>query len=141
MPTVADLLADVCAEFARDGALGVLYVDCAALDEVERRYGEEAHVRTLASVADVVSGACVEVLGEREPLARGETGRSELICFITRKPGDVDFHAKLLAGAGARGARATGAELPACRLPVPAPDSRAPDRLRVHAAQPDPVAD
>lgn len=97
MPTVADLLADVCAEFARDGALGVVYVDCAALDEVERRYGEEAHVRTLASVADIVSGACVEVLGEREPVARGETGRSELICFIARKPGDVDFHAKLLA--------------------------------------------
>src|SRR5262245_39160116 len=94
---VADLLADVCADFAHEGALGVLYVDCAALDGVERRYGEEAHRRTLASVADVVGGACIEVLGERETLARGETGRGELIAFVTRKPGDVDFHAKLLA--------------------------------------------
>lgn len=94
---VADLLGDVCADFGHEGALGILYVDCRALDEVERRYGAEAHTRTLASVADVVAGACIEVLGEREPLARGETGRGELVCFIAREPGDVDFHAKLLA--------------------------------------------
>ena len=84
--TVADLLADVCAEFARDGALGALYVDCAPLDEVERRYGEEAHLRTLASVADVVGGACVEILGEREPVARGEIGRSELSASSRASP-------------------------------------------------------
>ena len=34
----------------------------------------------------IVRGACVEVLGEREPLARGETGRGELLCFIAREP-------------------------------------------------------
>jgi EAL domain-containing protein (putative c-di-GMP-specific phosphodiesterase class I) len=94
--TIADLLGDVSTAFSRQGALGVLYVDCSALDEVERRYGEEAHARTLAALGDVIGGACVEVLGKREPLARGEMGRGEILCFIPREPKDVDFHAKVL---------------------------------------------
>ncbi len=91
---IGELYAEICAEFGRQGALGVLYVDCAALDEVERSYGEGAHAGALAAVAEIISGACVDVLGRREPMARGEAGRGEVICFIAREPRDVDFHAK-----------------------------------------------
>jgi EAL domain-containing protein (putative c-di-GMP-specific phosphodiesterase class I) len=72
----------------------VLYVDCAALDEVEQKYGEDAHAGALAAVAELIGGACLDVLGKREPLARGEAGRGEVICFIAREPRDIDFHAK-----------------------------------------------
>ena len=91
---IGDLYAEICAEFSRQGALGVLYVDCTALDEVERGYGENAHAGALAAVAEIVAGACLEVLGRREPMARGEAGRGEVLCFIAREPRDVDFHAK-----------------------------------------------
>lgn len=91
---IGDLYAEICAEFSRQGALGVLYVDCAALDEVERIYGEGAHAGALAAVAEIVSGACLDVLGRRESLARGEAGRGEVLCFIAREPRDIDFHAK-----------------------------------------------
>jgi len=94
--SVADLLGEVSADFSRQGALGVLYVDCAALDEVERRYGEEAHSRALGSLAEVLGAASLEVLGRRQPLARGELGRGELLAFIAHPAGDVDFHAKQL---------------------------------------------
>jgi len=91
---IADLYAEICAEFSRQGALGVLYVDCSALDEVERVYGEQAHSGALAAVADHVAGACLDVFGRREPLARGEAGRGEVLCFAAREPRDIDFHAK-----------------------------------------------
>ena len=94
MAPVAELYAEICAEFARQGAIGVLYVDCSALDEVERSYGEDAHAGALAIVAEIVGGACIDVLGRREPVARGEAGRGEVLCFIAREPRDVDFHAK-----------------------------------------------
>lgn len=90
----AELYAELCAAFSRQGAIGVLYVDCAALDEVEQKYGEDAHAGALAAVAELVSGVCLDVLGKREPLARGEAGRGEVICFIAREPRDVDFHSK-----------------------------------------------
>jgi EAL domain-containing protein (putative c-di-GMP-specific phosphodiesterase class I) len=92
----AELYAEICAGFSRQGAIGVLYVDCAALDEVEQKYGEDAHAGALAAVAELVSGVCLDVLGKREPLARGEAGRGEVICFIAREPRDVDFHSKAL---------------------------------------------
>ena len=91
---IGELYAEICAEFARQGALGVLYVDCTALDEVERSYGEAAHAGALAAVAEIVGGACLDVFGRREALARGEAGRGEVLCFIAREPRDVDFHAK-----------------------------------------------
>ena len=91
---VAELYAEICAAFSRQGAIGVLYVDCAALDDVEQKYGEDAHAGALAAVAELIGGACVDVLGRREPLARGEAGRGEVICFIAREPRDIDFHAK-----------------------------------------------
>jgi EAL domain-containing protein (putative c-di-GMP-specific phosphodiesterase class I) len=94
--TVAELLAEIAAAFTRQGALGVLYVDCSSLDEVERRYGEEAHARSLGALAEIIGGACLEVLGKREPLARGEMGRGELLCFVPRDPKDVEFHSKVL---------------------------------------------
>ncbi len=94
--TVADVLPEVTGAFSRRGALGLLYVHCAPLDEVERRYGVEAQQRSLGALGEVVAGACLEVLGRREPLARGELGRSELVCFIPCEPSDVDFHAKAL---------------------------------------------
>jgi EAL domain-containing protein (putative c-di-GMP-specific phosphodiesterase class I) len=94
LATVAELLAEICTAFSRKGALGLIYVDCSALDEVERRFGEDAHGRALAAVAEHVGGATLEVLGRREPLARGEAGRGEVLCFVPSEPGDVDFHAK-----------------------------------------------
>ncbi|HTO69502.1 MAG TPA: EAL domain-containing protein [Myxococcota bacterium] len=96
MATVAELCSEVSAEFSRQGALGVLFVDCAALDEVEARYGEEAHARALAALADVLGGASLEVLGRRVPLARGELGRGELVAFVAHAAGDGDFHGKQL---------------------------------------------
>jgi EAL domain-containing protein (putative c-di-GMP-specific phosphodiesterase class I) len=94
--TVADVLPEVTAMFSRQGALGVLFVDCAPLDEVERRYGGEAHLRAIAALGDVVGGACVEVLGRRVPQARGELGRNEFVCFVPAEAQDVDFHGKAL---------------------------------------------
>jgi EAL domain-containing protein (putative c-di-GMP-specific phosphodiesterase class I) len=57
-------------------------------------YGEQAHSGALAAVADHVAGACLDVFGRREPLARGEAGRGEVLCFAAREPRDIDFHAK-----------------------------------------------
>ena len=94
LAAIGELYAEICAEFSRQGALGVLYVDCAALDEVERVYGENAHAGALAAVSEIIGGACLDVLGRREPLARGEAGRGEVMCFVSREPRDVDFHAK-----------------------------------------------
>lgn len=94
LATVAERLAEICAAFSRKGALGLVYVDGSPLDEVERRFGEDAHARALAAVAEHVGGAALEVLGRREPLARGEAGRGEVLCFVPSEPTDVDFHAK-----------------------------------------------
>ncbi len=89
---LTEVLGDVAERFNTRGALGVVVVDAAPLDEIETHYGHDAHQGALAMLGDFVATACREIFEDGgEVLAAGEVGRSEIVLFLDRDPRDVDF--------------------------------------------------
>lgn len=79
---ISEVAGQVSAAFARAGAIGVIVADLRGLEPLERRYGTEAHEHALATLAEILEGACHEVVPGRASIARGEVGRSELVALI-----------------------------------------------------------
>ena len=77
--SVSDGLASVTEAFARGRALGCLYVDGSALEEVETLYGHEAYLRALRGLGVLVGQVSQELQpGQGTVLKRG-MGRSEIV--------------------------------------------------------------
>ncbi|MEB2343591.1 MAG: EAL domain-containing protein [Deltaproteobacteria bacterium] len=84
-PALAPIAAaadEVAGAFSRAGALGVVLVDAARLDVLERRHGHEAHGRALVAIGEEIGAACRELWGLSVTLARGELGRGEVIALM-----------------------------------------------------------
>ena len=89
---LGDVSAEIEKRFSAAGALGVIIIDASPLDQIERRYGHEAHSRALCTLAGIVKSVCEEDFGGGELLASGEVGRSEVILCLARDPGDAPFY-------------------------------------------------
>lgn len=82
LATISAAAEEVSGAFSRAGAVGVVLVDAARLDVLERRHGHEAHGRALAMIAAELGAACRELWGMSVTLARGELGRGEVLALM-----------------------------------------------------------
>ncbi len=89
---LGDVSAEIAKRFSAEGALGVISVDASPLDQIERRYGHEAHSRALCTLAGIVKSVCDEGFGGGQFLASGEIGGSEVILCLACDPGDAQFY-------------------------------------------------
>jgi EAL domain-containing protein (putative c-di-GMP-specific phosphodiesterase class I) len=90
-PPLGEALLEIGRRFEREGALGLLVVDAAALAEIERTYGPEAHQRSMRALANFVSDTIRFRLTDQDLIVQGETGRSELLVVLFRDVRDARF--------------------------------------------------
>ena len=93
LESLSESLDAVTEGFGDKGALGCLFVDASALEEVERLFGHEAYLRALRSLGAIVSQVSQEVFGDGLVM-RGEVGRSEVVLFLPRTADDGEFYAE-----------------------------------------------
>lgn len=86
----------------RDGALGLLVVDGAPLERIERRYGVEAHARAVASLRSLVEDACRADRRQDDLVMTGDAGPDELGIFFFRPRSEDSFYREHLPGIAAR---------------------------------------
>jgi EAL domain-containing protein (putative c-di-GMP-specific phosphodiesterase class I) len=94
--SLGESLPDIAMNFKQSGAMGLILIDAAALDEVERSFGCEAHERATnalgAQVADLIS----DRLGICDMIVTGETGRNEIVVLVYRGPDEAEFYRREL---------------------------------------------
>jgi EAL domain-containing protein (putative c-di-GMP-specific phosphodiesterase class I) len=89
---LGDVSAEIGQRFSKEGALAVIVIDATPLEQIERRYGHEAHTRSLCALGGIVKSVCEEGFGGGEVLASGDVGRSEVILSLACEPGNARFY-------------------------------------------------
>jgi len=97
-----DQLARIATALSRDGAIGLLLVDGAALEPIERRYGVAAHARAIDQLRSLVLEACGPDRTERDLVVRGPGGPDELGILFCRPRSDDGFYREQLPAIAAR---------------------------------------
>ncbi len=94
--SVADGLAAVTEAFADQRALGCLYVDASALEQVETLYGHEAYLRSLRALGVLVGQVSQDQQPGRGTVLKGGMGRSEIVLLRPCSDEDGPFYAREL---------------------------------------------
>lgn len=97
-----DQLARIATALCRDGAVGLLLVDAAALEPIERRYGVAAHARAIEQLRSLVLEACGPDRTEWDLVVRGPAGPDELGILFFRPRSDDAFYREQLPAIAAR---------------------------------------
>jgi EAL domain-containing protein (putative c-di-GMP-specific phosphodiesterase class I) len=98
LPPLTEALSLVTRDFKERGALGCVFVDASALEEVEQLFGHEAYLRSMRTLGGIVRQVAEEALGTTGVVTRGELGRSEVFLLAARPPGDGEFYTRGLPG-------------------------------------------
>ncbi len=85
-------LPHVATRFSSMGLLGVVVVDAARLEDIERAYGSEAHGRCLSALGALVADVAEEQLDGETMVVAGETGRHEIVALVFRGQNDGAFY-------------------------------------------------
>jgi len=88
---LGEAMPDVGRRFTEAGALGLVLVEAAALAEIERAYGPEAHARAMANLAALVRDTAQFRLEPQDVVILGESGRSEMLLLLFRPGSDAFF--------------------------------------------------
>ncbi len=81
---------------SRDGALGVILIDGAPLERIERRYGVQAHRRASEMLRAIVREACGPDLSSGDIVVGGSSSPDELTIFFFRPRSDDRFYRERL---------------------------------------------
>jgi len=81
---------------ARDGAMGVILIDGAPLERIERSYGVQAHRKAADMLRKLVREACRQDLAEHDLLVGGSSSPDELAIFFLRPRSDDRFYRERL---------------------------------------------
>ena len=84
------------AALARDGALGVILIDGAPLERIERSYGVQAHRKATDMLRKLVKEACRQDLSQHDLVVGGSSSPDELAIFFQRGRGDDRFYRERL---------------------------------------------
>ena len=84
------------AALRRDGALGLIVIQGAPLEEIERRFGVGAGRRASQVLRSLVQAACEGELREGDLLVEGTSGSDELAVFFFRKRSEDAFYRERL---------------------------------------------
>lgn len=91
---ISEVAARITPAFGRAGVLGVVVIDAKPLDDLERRYGAEAHERAIGELAALLEAGCAEIVPGRASIARGEIGCGEIVALIPCASGETELIAK-----------------------------------------------
>jgi len=97
-----DCLEQIGSSLRRDGALGLILIDGAPLERVERSYGVQAHHRAAETLQRLVRDACQGDLGEGDLVVGGAAGPDELAIFLFRPRSNDRFYREQLPELAAR---------------------------------------
>ncbi|MEE8509064.1 MAG: EAL domain-containing protein [Myxococcota bacterium] len=100
IPALVESMDVVTTRFDRAGAIGMLYVEATALDEIERSYGHDARDRAAAAFAAQVLEVAAEHLRPDDLVLSGDLGRSEILILVFREHRDARFYRQELPGLG-----------------------------------------
>ncbi len=78
------------------GALGLIVIEGAPLERIERRFGVPAHRRAIEQLRAIVSEACRQDLGEQDLVVGGAGGPDELAIFFFRPRSEDRFYRERL---------------------------------------------
>lgn len=81
---------------ARDGVFGLILIDGAPLERIERSYGVQAHRRALEAFQQLVREACKPDLREEDFLVGGSAAPDELAILFFRPRSDDRFYRERL---------------------------------------------
>lgn len=93
---LSDVLPEVTRGFAERGALACVFVGAHELEEVEQLFGHEAYLRSMRTLGSLVRQVREESRDSAGVVARGETGRSEVVLLIPSNSDDGEFYANEL---------------------------------------------
>jgi EAL domain-containing protein (putative c-di-GMP-specific phosphodiesterase class I) len=96
VPHYAERLQAIGDALARDGAVGVVLVDAAPLERIERSYGVKAHCRASDMLRRLVHEACETDLLEQDLVLGGSAGPDELAIVFFRPRRDDRFYRERL---------------------------------------------
>jgi EAL domain-containing protein (putative c-di-GMP-specific phosphodiesterase class I) len=86
----------ICRQLQANGALGLILVDSAALEVIERHYGVPAYLHCLRNLRLTVLEVCQEHLAPDDVITSGEGGIDEIAIFLFRPRGHDAFYRELL---------------------------------------------
>ena len=81
---------------ARDGALGIILIDGAPLERIERTYGVQAHCKASETLRALVRDACRQDLSDHDLVVGGSSSPDELAIFFFRPRSDDRFYRERL---------------------------------------------
>lgn len=87
---------------ARHGALGVILIDGAPLERIERSYGVKAHRKACDMLRSLVREACRADLSDSDLVVGGSSSPDELAIFFSRPRSDDRFYRERLPELAAR---------------------------------------
>ena len=92
LPSLGEVTATIVERFERNGVLGIMLVDASVLTGIERRHGDEARLRALGSLAELVREVAQDRLDVDDLVVTGEVGRSEVLLLFFRESGSAAFY-------------------------------------------------
>jgi EAL domain-containing protein (putative c-di-GMP-specific phosphodiesterase class I) len=81
---------------SRDGALGLILIDGAPLERIERSYGVQAHLRAVETLRGLLSEACSADLEGHDVIVGGSSSPDEIAIFFFRPRSDDRFYRERL---------------------------------------------
>jgi EAL domain-containing protein (putative c-di-GMP-specific phosphodiesterase class I) len=81
---------------SRDGVFGLILIEGAGLERIERNYGVQAHRRALENLYTLVREACSTDLEEGDLIVGGSSGPDELAILFFRQRSDDRFYRERL---------------------------------------------
>jgi EAL domain-containing protein (putative c-di-GMP-specific phosphodiesterase class I) len=91
-PRLDSLFSEISERFEALRAMGLIVVGAPMLAEVERRHGDDARARCLASLCKHVAGVAADRLGENHLVCLAEPGFDEVVVMIFRTPDSAAFY-------------------------------------------------
>ena len=80
----------------RDGAFGLVFIDGAALERLERRYGVDAHAHAVDQLREIVRETCSGDLQSEDLVVGGSASPDEVAVFFFRPRSDDGFYRERL---------------------------------------------
>jgi len=84
LPTLGEVAPGIAERFSPSCALGVILIDATALEQVEEQQGPAPFQAVLRNLEEAVRGLLEPSLDERDIVARGELGRTEIAVLLLR---------------------------------------------------------
>ena len=92
----SERIEEIGAALSRDGALGMILIDGAPLERIERSYGIKAHSRAMETLRALVCEACSQDFEDHDVIVGGSSSPDEVAIFFFRPRSNDRFYREKL---------------------------------------------